>query len=99
MKKKKHNTASAIGSFFAHFQSMIDDLLNWSFRKLKDVSKDDPPQSKEDPKMTAKIQKTAKKLGKFVGDMGESYYQEYEKLKADKVTKPKTKKTTKKTSK
>lgn len=77
--------ARTIGSAFAHVQHMSDLIIEWGMLKMKQQGT-----KPVDPAMDAKrhpLVKRASSAGKFAlgffGEMGESYYKHYEKLKRD----------------
>ncbi|MBL4694917.1 hypothetical protein JKY72_06135 [Candidatus Gracilibacteria bacterium] len=81
---KKKTVAKKIGTGLAKLQSLFDDLLDSGFRKLK---KEGKKKVKKDDSPKGKVKKGLRKTAGFLGEMGESFYDEYEKIKAKKVNK------------
>lgn len=80
---KKKTAANQIGSVLAHLQDTIDVAVNWGFHKLKKVELNE-----EDPHPTkSKVKKVANGFFHFFGELGESFYSEYEKIKQDRKSK------------
>jgi len=73
--------AKTFGSTFAHLQHGLDKTAEWGFAKMKDVSS--APQKKEETKNTYLrfSKKCARNTFMFFGQLGESFYSEYEELK------------------
>lgn len=88
--KKTHPHIMAIskktGSILAHLQSAVDDLMTIGFKKLKSFGKKPEVEiiDSHDTSIKTTVIKGAKKTAKFVGEVGESYYQTYENLKKKK---------------
>ena len=76
MKKPSHH----IGSFLAQIQDTCDLLAQWAFGKLKSASKD--VQKESHP-----VAKTFGKVGTFLGEVGDTFYKEYERIKSDRKEK------------
>lgn len=79
----KSPTSRQIGSVLAKLQLFVDDVFEFGFKKLKvfgtkNVAPKNPETIKE------KAADFAQKSAGFVGDVGSSYYEEYQKLKAEK---------------
>jgi hypothetical protein len=72
----KKRTSHHIGHFLAQVQDTCDLLAQWGFGKLKSVAKQT---KKEDHP----IKRAAGKVGSFMGEVGDTFYKEYEKLKQD----------------
>lgn len=81
---KKRSAAQKFGKFFAHIQSSLDDLSAWGFSHLKKAGESSEEEEITDDSVATKIKKGAKKTAHFFGEMGESFYKEYEKLKKKK---------------
>jgi hypothetical protein len=73
--------ARTLGSAGAHLQHGLDKTAEWGFAKMKDVG--DEPRKKD--KTKNKYLKSSKKIARntfsFFGQLGESFYNEYEDLK------------------
>ncbi|MBU1151656.1 hypothetical protein KJ632_02400 [Patescibacteria group bacterium] len=72
-----------IGRIFAHLQSVFDELLDFGFKKMKEAG------GTEEKKEDSGIKRGAKAVLGFLGDVGESFYDAYEKIKAEKVSRRK----------
>ena len=80
MSDKKMKTSRVIGKILAFFQDTIDRIISWGFGKLKSVDKDID-------KTENKVLKVTKKIGGFIGETGSEYYEEYDRLKANRKSK------------
>jgi len=80
---KRHPFARIIGNSYAHLQHSLDELIEWSVVKLKNV--DTPRQTKEPVQGNRYLRFTGKAfrstLG-FLGTMTESYFTKYRDLKS-----------------
>ncbi len=76
---KKKSAAKHIGTALAHLQDTIDIAVTWGFHKLKKVRIDE----ESDHPAKSKVKKVANGLFRFFGELGETFYDEYEKLKKD----------------
>lgn len=75
--------ARGIGQTFATLQHLTDLAIAWGSRKLKQVGT--PSDSAPAPKGTvALLKRIGRRSARFVGTMGDAYYEWYEKLKARK---------------
>ncbi len=74
--------ASKIGRFLAYFQSFADDILDFGFRKMKKHGK--IKQKDDTSTVGGKVKFGVKKTASFIGDIGSSFYEKYEEIKADK---------------
>ncbi len=83
---KKPPTSHHIGSILARLQVLVDDVFAYGFKKLKAVGAKKPaiknPETFKD-KATNFVHESAE----FVGEVGSSYYETYQKLKASKKEK------------
>lgn len=87
---KKNQAAQKMGKAFAHLQSLMDDVFAFGFKKIKEVGEDGTKSSKVSKKPKTLGQKGSvflKKTARFFGQTGESFYKEYEVLKAKKSKK------------
>ncbi len=75
----KNSAAKTIGKGLAYVQDTLDIAVSWGFNKMKKLK------VKEDDKSQAAslFKKGLNKSFHFVGELGESFYDEYEKLKQD----------------
>jgi hypothetical protein len=80
---KKKTAASHIGTALAHLQDTIDIAVSWGFHKLKKVKLDE----EADHPAKSNAKKVATSFFKFYGELGETFYDEYEKLKKDRQSK------------
>lgn len=64
-----------IGKTFAHLQNSVDNLVTKGFKKLASFEKQKPQQDE------SKAIEYSRKVAGFFGNMGKSYYKEYDKLK------------------
>lgn len=78
-KKDELNVAKTIGRGFAYLQAIADEVLDMGFKGLKKVSKNSKKSKNE-----GTIKKGAKKVAGFVGEVGDSFYDKYEDIKAKK---------------
>lgn len=72
-----------IGQFLAKIQATIDDWFEFGFRKLKEVGKSHSKPPEAAP-IKDKAVHAAQKSAEFLGDVGETYYKTYKKIKAKK---------------
>jgi len=80
----KPTVARALGQTLATVQHLTDLLVVWGSRKLKRMGEAPEPAGRERGllPLTRRVLRSA--VG-FVGDMGDAYYDWYEKLKARKM--------------
>jgi len=71
----------AIGQTLATLQHLADLALDWGFKKIKRVG-ESPIAKSEEKKPLGVVKKVSLPVLRFLGTMGESYYDWYEKLKA-----------------
>lgn len=92
MSKKNENpsVAESLGSILAVTQDLVDKGAKYVFTKMQDFSSDpevevitpeEADQQKSSPNLKDTLLKVGKKAARFVGDVGQSYYDEYEKRK------------------
>lgn len=80
---QKSPASRKIGTVLAKVQLLVDDVFEFGFKKLKIFgSKNKAPKNPET--LTEKAADFAQKSAGFVGEVGSSYYEEYQKLKAKK---------------
>lgn len=70
--------ASTLGSILAVVQALFDDLCGFLFRKLKS------PQVSKAKKSDPGWVRFLKDVAHFFGELGESFYSTYERIKKDK---------------
>ena len=75
---QKNQIPKLIGKTFAHLQNSVDNLVTKGFKKLSNFEKQKP--SKDESKAI----EYGRKVAGFFGNMGKSYYKEYDKLKKKK---------------
>ncbi|PCI25759.1 hypothetical protein COB57_00940 [Candidatus Peregrinibacteria bacterium] len=85
----KKSFAQKIGSFLANIQAIFDNLFIIIFKMLKKVSQESPKKKatkKDSPKSTSQTAiHYAKNTAQFFGEVGESFYTEYEEIKRKKT--------------
>ncbi len=75
----KPSAAKTIGRGLAYIQDTVDLAVSWGFNKMKKLKV-----KEEDKSQAASLfKKGLNKTFRFVGELGESFYEEYEKLKQD----------------
>ncbi len=83
---KKRTAAAFIGKNAAIIQHMIDSLVAWGVRKLKEADTEEKIIDEKEPEGTAALAKKAERLGRaalgFIGTVGDTYYRTYDHLKA-----------------
>lgn len=82
-KKSSKTIARTFGKFFAHLQAALDDLSEWGFSHLKKAGHASKEEELADT-LSKKLKKGAKRIAHFFGEMGESFYREYQDIKARK---------------
>lgn len=80
---QKSPTSRKIGSALAKVQLLVDDIFEFGFKKLKVFGKKSPTTLPPET-LTEKAADIAQKSAGFIGEVGSSYYEEYQKLKAKK---------------
>jgi hypothetical protein len=73
--------ARTIGSAFAHLQHGLDKSAEWGFAKMKDVSSTPKKKDTTKNKYLRSSKTIARNTFSFFGQLGESFYNEYEDLK------------------
>jgi hypothetical protein len=71
--KSDRNIAQTIGAILAIIQGMFDTIFDFMFKSMMSVSKE--------KKTDTEGLKFFKKIGKFVGELGQSFYSTYEEIK------------------
>lgn len=74
-KSPSHKIPRFIGKGFAHLQDIFDQACLWGFKKLKKIDVHKPAKT-EHPFI-----KGLRKAGGFLGELGSSYFKEYENIK------------------
>lgn len=77
----KEPVARALGQTFATVQHLTDLVVAWGSRKLKQVG-DQPEPAKSKKGVLPTIKRSLRVTARFVGNLGDAYYEWYEKLKA-----------------
>ena len=77
---KKTSTASTLGSILAILQSLFDDFVSFIFRQLKTAG------SAKSKKPENRLIRLLKDIARFFGELGDSFYKTYERIKKDKST-------------
>lgn len=72
--KKSTNIAQKLGYGLAILQHNFDKFFAWGFEEMKKTSE-------KKTKNSSKFTGVLKKIGGFLGVMGEEYYRKYEELK------------------
>ncbi len=80
---KKKSIAKSLGRGMAHFQALVDDVLDIGFKKMKSAGDKGIKKQKTDT-VKGKILFSLKKTAGFFGDVGSEFYDKYEKIKAEK---------------
>lgn len=84
-------SAKKFGKLLAYLQSTVDDVAEWGFKKMREAGIQEEEMVKEPETLQEKGKVALKKTAHFLGQTGESFYETYEKLKAEKVKKRKKK--------
>ena len=82
--KKDKPFSHQVGSFLAVIQSTVDDLFEMGFKKLKSIGKAKRPPKKDPDSLQSKATEAAHTSAEFLGEVGESFYDQYKKLKSKK---------------
>jgi len=80
---KQHPLARFLGTTYAHVQHGLDQLIEWSVSKLKDVDarpKKEVPPTKGNPAVHVTMKVVRGALG-FIGTGFETYFTKYRELK------------------
>ncbi|MBT4384569.1 hypothetical protein HOD30_02370 [Candidatus Peregrinibacteria bacterium] len=72
-KNSQRGFAQTIGAVFAIIQGMFDIIFDYFFKLMKKASKE--------KKADTEGLKFFKKIGGFIGELGQSYYETYEEIK------------------
>ena len=73
--------AKTLGSSFAHIQHGLDKTAEWGFAKMKEAGSK-PKKNDTTKNVYLRSAKNASKgTLQFLGQLGENYYKQYEKLK------------------
>lgn len=75
------NFAKQIGKGLARFQAFADEVLDFGFKKLKSFSKT-KTETPETDDLKSSLLKGLKKTAGFFGETGETFFNEYERIKA-----------------
>ncbi len=78
---KGETVPRAIGQTAATLQHLADLFIDWGFRKMKKAG-EAPVTPRPQTRTVRAVQKVVRPALRFLGSMGESYYEAYEKLKA-----------------
>jgi len=73
--------ARALGQTFATVQHLTDLVVAWGSRKLKQVG-DQPEPAIPKKGVLPLVKRSLRVTARFVGNLGDAYYEWYEKLKA-----------------
>ncbi len=73
-----------IGKFLAKIQTKFDDWFEFGFKKLKETGKKEKKDLPPDAPLKDKAVHAAQTSAEFLGEVGETYYKTYQKLKAKK---------------
>lgn len=79
--KNKEGVAFNLGMVLAYFQDAVDGLMGWTFGKLKDIEDEAEKNDEEGSKVLVTVKKFGKKTLSFIGEVGESFYENYEEIK------------------
>ncbi|MFH0851907.1 MAG: hypothetical protein V1876_04130 [Candidatus Peregrinibacteria bacterium] len=77
----RETVARALGQTFATVQHLTDLLIAWGSRKLKQVG-DQPEQMKPKKGVLPMVRHSMRVTARFVGNLGDAYYEWYERLKS-----------------
>ncbi|MDO8469016.1 MAG: hypothetical protein Q7S29_04635 [Candidatus Peribacter sp.] len=80
----KETVARALGQTFATVQHLTDLVVAWGSRKLKQVG-DQPDPAKPRKGILPTLKRSLRATARFVGNLGDAYYEWYERLKARKM--------------
>lgn len=88
---KNNKVAKKFGKVLAHIQSTVDDVVGFGFKKMKEAGAKQGKINKNPKTVGEKGKVALKKTARFLGQAGESFYEEYEKIKAKKAEEEKEK--------
>lgn len=74
-KTPSYKISRFIGKGFAHIQDTFDQACVWGFKSLKKLD------TKESPKTEHSFVRGLRKIGGVLGELGDSYFEEYENIK------------------
>jgi len=81
---KKQSVAHHIGKGLAFVQHVIDLGMDWGFKKLKTVNF--ASEGDDQAARSTRMKRTAGVVVRFFGDLGDSFYTEYENFKKKRKT-------------
>lgn len=73
----KKSLAKRLGAGLARVQALGDDVINLGFRSLKNVGSGKP-------KKQGAVGKAMRSTARFLGEMGQEFYQKYDQIKSEK---------------
>ncbi len=77
--------AKKIGSGFAYIQAFLDDVVIFLFKKLRSSGEEKKKRwIFKDNSKKARVLSFFKACARFLGGIGESFYEKYEQIKAEK---------------
>lgn len=76
--QRRPSSAQQLGKALAYLQDTIDLAVTWGFHRMKKVQ---VPASEEIDGAKGWVKLAATKVLRFIGESGESFYDEYELLK------------------
>lgn len=82
--KNGQSVPRAIGQTLATLQHLADLVVDWGFKKLRRAGEYPLSERKKGNKVLGTVGKSAQFVARFLGSVGESYFDWYEKLKARK---------------
>lgn len=85
MSKKNKGFARKLGVGLAYFQSTVDNVLHFGFRKLRGFGA--KKKRFDTDTVKGKVLHGAKSTASFLGALGESFYEKYNEIKAEKEKK------------
>ncbi|ALM09834.1 MAG TPA: hypothetical protein DEB30_02240 [Candidatus Peribacter riflensis] len=80
----RDSVARTVGQTFATLQHLMDLTFVWGSRKLKQVGGEPAEQTKRKGAV-ALLKRSGRATARFLGTMGDAYYEWYERLKARKM--------------
>lgn len=78
-KTPERKIAHSIGKGLAFIQDTFDVIINWGFKKIKTAK---IPEKDEDENSKKTAKKVVNRTLGFFGELGDSFYSEYDKRKA-----------------
>lgn len=76
-----------IGVALAQVQDVVDSVIGWGVAKMKSIPQEDDEKESSQKTVPEKVVGVGKQGLRFLGQIGVSYYEEYERLKAKKQKK------------